>query len=53
MDVEQTQHYLRLLQLARLDPRNYRDAAVLYAIGREMDVERTQALLMEIGEKGL
>ncbi len=53
MDLEQTQHYLRLLQLARLDPRNYRDAAVMYAIGREMNLERTQALLMEIGEKGL
>ena len=53
MNEEQTQYYLRLLQLARLDPRIYRDAALLFAINKELDVERTQQLLAEIGEKSL
>ena len=53
MNEEQAQHYLRLMQLARLDPRIYRDAALLYAITHGLDVERTQTLLAEIGEKEL
>lgn len=53
LDVDETQHYLRICQLARLDPRCYRDAALLYAIGRGLDVERTQDLLTEIGEKDM
>ena len=53
LNEEQTQHYLRIAQLARLDPRCYRDAALLYAIGHGLDVDRTQVLLTEIGEKDL
>lgn len=53
MDVEQAQQYLRLAHLARLDPRCYRDAAVIFALGKQWDLSRTQALLSELGEPEL
>ena len=53
MDMEQAQRYLRLLGLARLDPRCYRDATVIFALGKKMDLARTQALLSEVGEAEL
>ena len=53
LDIEQAQHYLRLLGLARLDPRCYRDATVIFALGKGMSLARTQALLSEVGEAEL
>lgn len=53
MSLEQAQHYLRLLELARLDPRSRRDAAVIFALGKGMNLARTQVLLSELGEEEL
>ena len=53
LDVERSQQYLRIAQLARLDPRSCRDAAILYALGKKLDLIQTQMLLAELGETEL
>ena len=53
LSVEETQLALRLYQLARLDPRCYRDAALIFAISKQYTVIRTTELLHELGEDGL
>ena len=51
MDVEQTQYLLRIGSHARLDPRIHRDAAVIFALNRGMDLPACNDLLYEVGEK--
>ena len=53
LDLEQAHQYLRLAQLARLDPRCYRDTAIMFSISKKADLIRTQELLNEIGEQEL
>lgn len=53
LDLERVQQYLRLAQLARLDPRSRRDAAVIYALGKKMDLIGVQMLLADLGEQEL
>lgn len=51
--VDETQLALRLYGLARLDPRCYRDAAILFAISKGYTLAETTALLFELGESEL
>lgn len=53
LSADETQYALRLYQLARLDPRCYRDAAILFAVSKQYTLSQTDALLSEIGESGL
>ena len=53
MDVEETQHALRLYGLARLDPRCYRDAAILFGISKQSGYAQITELLSELGEDKL
>ena len=50
LSVDETQQALRLYQLERLDPRCYRDAAILFAVSRSYSLAETSALLCELGE---
>ena len=53
MDVEETQHALRLYGLARLDPRCYRDAAILFGMSKQSGYAQITELLSELGEDKL
>lgn len=51
MNVEQTQYLLRIGSHARLDPRIHRDAAVIFAMNKGMDLPSCNDLLYALGEK--
>ena len=53
LSVGEAQQALRLYQLARLDPRCYRDAAILFAISKGYTMMQTTELLYELGEAEL
>ena len=53
LDEEETQRLLKLAGQQPLYVRNRRDAAVFYAIAHRLTVEKTEALLSELGEEGL
>lgn len=51
--LDETQECLRMFQTARLDPRVYRDAALIFAISKQYTLQQTAALLSEVGEAEL
>jgi len=53
MDVDEIQHALRLYGLARLDPRCFRDAAILFGISKHSTCVQIIELLSELGEANL
>ncbi len=53
LSADETQQALRLYNLARLDPRCYRDAAILFAVSKGYTLTETTALLFELGESEL
>ena len=53
MELEEAQETLRVFEYARLDARQYRDAAIMFGIGKKMNVEQLNDLLAEIDENTL
>lgn len=51
MDLEQAQYLLRLGSHARLDPRIHRDAVVIFAMNKGMDLPSCNDLLYSLNEK--
>ena len=52
-ELEEAQETLRVFEYARLDARQYRDAAIMFGIGKKMNVEQLNDLLAEIEENTL
>ncbi|MDD3919662.1 MAG: helix-turn-helix transcriptional regulator [Eubacteriales bacterium] len=50
---DETQQVLRLYHMARLDPRCYRDAILVFAISKGYGLPQTTELLAELGEEAL
>lgn len=48
--LEEMQKLLRLASMARLDPRNQRDAVLIYAVLHELTVPQINEILYDMGE---
>ncbi len=53
LSADETQQVLRLYRIARLDPRCYRDAILLFAVSKGYTLAQTTELLFELGEAKL
>ena len=53
LNLAEAQLLLRIAQTARLDPRNRRDSAIIYALNNESQIETTNDILCDIGEATL
>lgn len=53
LNLEETQQLLRVHQMARLDPRVRRDAALIFAVSKGFDLAHVQELLEKQGEETL
>lgn len=51
LSLEETQQLLRVHQMARLDARVRRDAALIFAVSKSYDIARVQELLGNQGEE--
>lgn len=51
LSLEETQQLLRVHQMARLDPRVRRDAALIFAVSKSYDIVHVQELLENQGEE--
>ena len=53
LDLEETQHLLRIGRMACLDARNRRDSMVIFGIARGISVAEVNDILYEFGEECL
>lgn len=51
--VDETQQLLRLAQRGTLYPRNPRDAVIIYALSRKLDLYGADEMLLQMGQQGL
>ena len=51
LTLPETQLALRIAKLSYLDPRNKRDSVFIFAIGKNLDIYKTNEILIDIGEK--
>ena len=51
LSLPETQLVLRLAKLAYLDPRNKRDSVFIFALGKGLDINEINGVLIDIGEK--
>lgn len=53
LSLPETQLILRLAKYAYLDPRNKRDSIFIYAVNRKLDINETNAILIDTNEREL
>lgn len=53
LSLPETQLILRLAKYACLDPRNKRDSIFIYAVNRKLDINETNAILIDTNEREL
>lgn len=53
LSLPETQLILRLAKYACLDPRNKRDSIFIYAVNRNLDINETNAILIDTNEREL